>query len=110
MERDISRPDWHLENWARYLRGRYVRLGYPSRIPGLSNGGASEDFDALCEYSDATCARACDAVIEGLPDIEQRALSTVYLGTVFRFSGDPQAIADAVKPGVYRELQRRGIY
>lgn len=110
MDRDISRADWHLENWARYLRGRYVRLGYPPRVPLLSNGGASEDFDSMCEDSDRVSARACDAVIEGLPEIEQRALSTVYLGTVFRFPADPNAIAEATKPAVYRELQRRGIY
>lgn len=110
MERDIDRAEWHLLNWARYLRGRYVRLGYPSRVPLLSNGGASEDFDTMCEDSDRLSARACDAVVEGLPEIEQRALSTVYLGTSFRLAGNPDEIAEKVKPAVYRELQRRGIY
>lgn len=110
MERDIDRAEWHLLNWARYLRGRYVRLGYPSKVPLLSNGGASEDFDTMCEDSDRVSARACDAVIEGLPEIEQRALSTVYLGTTFRFLRDPHKIVEDVKPRVYRELQRRGIY
>lgn len=99
-----------MDNWARYLRGRYLRLGYPPRVAMLSDGGASEDFDSMCEDSDRVSARACDAVIEGLPELEQRALSTVYLGAVFRLPGDPHAIAEAVKPGVYRELQRRGIY
>ena len=81
-----QRLDWHLANWARYMRTPSNELGYPSvSIPFESGGGAGVDaFELLCQDADTASAIQLNALIESLALIQQLAVNHVWLASVFR--------------------------
>lgn len=88
MRMTDERLDWHLANWAEYMRPRqsdYGR-GYSGRASGGMGQSGSRDFDTMVEAADSDCARAVDAIICGsCTPIEQCAVHHYHLGAVFRF-------------------------
>ena len=81
-----QRLDWHLSNWARYMRTPSNELGYPSvSIPFESGGGAGLDaFEIMCSDADTSSAIALDSMIDSLLLAQQLAISHVWLASVFR--------------------------
>ena len=93
------RADWHLDNWARWLRTFYYGKGYPGRSAGLSCGGISgtEAFDHLCDEADKQAAKITDTIVGDLSDQHQSAIFTVYTASPGRNRGDPlNILADAI--------------
>ena len=100
-----------LLDWARYMRTDEPVKGFPRSVPGLSNGGASQSFEDMCDAMDIQLARTTDAVIRGLNHIEQAVLHNTYLAAVWRFgSADPEAILIVAKDKVRVGLKKKGYY
>jgi len=68
------------------------KLGYPSKSLMLSSGGesTSEAFEHMLEDADLTSVIAINAIIDGLPNEQQAAISARYL--------------EALKPKDYESL------
>lgn len=93
------RADWHLDNWRDWMRMDRYGNGFPKSSHIFASGGISgEDaFDCMVESADKQTAKLADAVISDLEPRYQCAIHNVYLGSVWRFRGDPAAIfVDAV--------------
>lgn len=105
-----ERLEWHLQNWAHWMRDPELKLYYPPRSKHMYSN-ASQDFDAMVAAVDERCAKAVDALLDGLPVGQQCAINNKYLGAVFRaqrFDLDGALILakDVLKFG----LIRRGFY
>ena len=67
-----------LAMWCDYMRDRSPDNGYPSTAAGIAFR-ACLDFVQMCDSSDQYIVLAADAVIDGLPLLERRAVSAVLL-------------------------------
>lgn len=94
---DNVRADWHLSNWAEYMRRGSVGVGYPSKSIGMANNsGRIHTFDDLAADVDDYSARVTDRIINDMPTRAGCAIHHHYLSSVYRFS-EPVAIEDAVE-------------
>ena len=99
-----------LLDWARWMRSDEPVKGFPRAVPGLSNGGASQSFDDMCDAMDIQLAKTVDAVVRDLTPVERAALHNAYLAAVWRFGkGADEALARA-KDKVRDGLKRKGYY
>lgn len=110
---ELAYAEWHLQNWAKWMRAASMRLGYPSKSAGLQCGGISgEDaFDHMCEEADSYAAKASDSSIESLAPREQGVIHHFYLHAVYRFRGQRptrEMLEEATKL-FWREAQKRGL-
>ena len=79
---DDPRLDWHLDNWARFMRvGGLDDLD--TKMPSFWSSGAS-DFDTMADNAEAQQAEAFDALVVCLPIDERIAVHHVHLGAVWR--------------------------
>lgn len=83
--------DWHLRNWAAWMRTGGIALGYSAC--GCRAGGVVGDFDDMVQTSDRVCAMALDSVIEGLAPVESAAIYHTHLYAVYRFPRFPLEVA-----------------
>lgn len=83
---NISRLEWHLHNWAEYMRHPSHKLGYPSRSLCIANGGGISDdaFDVMCEDMDMAHAITLDAMIDSLPANQSCAIHHKWLSAVYK--------------------------
>ena len=100
-----------LLDWARYMRADEPVKGFPRSVPGLSNGGASQSFEDMCDAMDMKLARTVDAVIRDLHPTEQAVLMHTYLAAVWRFNrADAEEVLVSAKENVRVGLKRKGYY
>jgi len=98
----LSIAEWHLHNWARWMRSCDTRLGYPSKSAGLQTAKVvGEDyFEIMCEDADSSAAAISWRVIQDLPPIQGAIIQHIHLHSVFRFS---RARTEAEKVELYQE-------
>jgi len=90
------RLDWHLDNWASYMRTGGTRgLGAPTSACGFVGGGYNNDFDSMCLEADSRAAKAMDGLISSLTPAQQAAISHRYLHAVYRFRDLEAIFAEA---------------
>lgn len=78
---DKARLEWHLENWADFMRVDQNRLGYPRRSLMIASGGSStaDAFEIMCEEVDVKCAEQIDALIDSLRPPQRVAINHHWL-------------------------------
>lgn len=104
-----DRLDWHLANWARYMR-----TGELSRLDVRGGHGLEgfKHYDSEGEYnkSDRDTAIQVDAVIRDLKQMERDALHTEYLGA--KWPNKPEFLSVVLvlaREQVQRGINRRGL-
>lgn len=110
-EMSDDRLRWHFENWAVWQRMDGIETGYMRHASGgigVSHG--SDRIARLENEADARCARAVEALLEGLPVAQRCAVHHFQLQAVFRFRGDAVALYALAGECVRRGLTKRGIY
>lgn len=100
--------DWHLKNWARWMRNYEVGIGFKHRSVALVGYG-SDTFDDMLEEKDRWDAKIANAVIGSMDMIHQAAIHNVYLADVWRFRGDPITIFLEAADLFWKMGQRRGL-
>lgn len=78
---DMQRLEWHLGNWADYMKAPTHRLGYPSQSMCIASGGEScvDAFEVMCEEVDMQSAQSIDAMIDSLKAPQRTAINHVWL-------------------------------
>ena len=71
--------DWHLRNWARWMRVYDVGLGFRNRTAGLESGRMSSTIEDWEIDADRQSARVADAAIGSLCRAHQKAINHAYL-------------------------------
>ena len=104
-----DRVDWHLANWARWMRDGHVGTGYSSRASGGIGQSSNSDFESMCKNADNRCAFAVQAVIDGLSDAKRCALHHEYLHAVYLLKWPLDVALREARYLVGRDLDRRGI-
>jgi hypothetical protein len=108
---DYDRVEWHLYNWARYMRtGGYAGLSLPGRASGQIGISHAADFDQLADNADRIAAKTCDSVIRDLKPLEQKAIRCGYLGEDWTHVLNEAAVLVVAKEGVRLGLERKGTY
>lgn len=107
---DMNRLEWHMENWATWMRKPAHRLGYPSRSLCMVSGGEStaDNFDIMADEGEITSARQIDAIIAGLPTDQQNALHHRWLHSVYRMRNYAEVL-DQAMGSVLSMATRRGM-
>lgn len=105
--------DWHLDNWARWMRWNDDRLGLPKKASGglQCYTGMDRDSDGANARLDAYLAEHADAAINALSITERAALYQAYgMSAVWRFPRNnfDELYADA-RAKVRSTLLRRGV-
>jgi hypothetical protein len=107
---DYDRVDFHLFNWARYMRtGSYAGLSLPGRACAGMGISHSADFDQLADQSDRVAARAVDAIIRDLKPLEAKAIRCSYLGEEWTSKLQEAAVLVVAKESVRAGLARKGM-
>lgn len=102
--------DFHLRNWALWMRHPGLRLGYPARSAGIQCGGISGDdaFDCLCEQADEHAAVVMNRIIDDLSPDEAAAINHQYLHAVYRLRNLEASFERAVGR-VWRAMLANGL-
>jgi hypothetical protein len=107
---DMARLEWHLGNWADWMRRPSNKLGYPTHSLCIANGGGStvDAFEIMCEEVDAQCARAMDAMIDSLPPNQAMAINHKWLASVYRMR-DMETAYEMALDNLLTMAERRGM-
>lgn len=106
---DYDRLDWHLDNWARYMRMTgFNKLDPPNRSPiiGISHGA---DFDQIYEEVTQQTAEAVNACVESLGRAEQGALRAEYLDEEWNYSTPHHVVLALARETLQALMNKRGI-
>lgn len=78
---NLQRLEWHLENWADYMKRDSNKLGYPQRSLCIAGGGGSvrDAFDIMCDEADIVSAKAMDSIIDSISKPQRAAINHVWL-------------------------------
>lgn len=80
-----QRLDFHIGNWARWMRsGEHVQ-GYKHGAAGCVGGGYCGDFDDMVAAVDRRCAVIMDTLITDLPPAQSCAVHHLWINSVYRF-------------------------
>lgn len=80
-----QRLDFHLGNWAAWMRsGEHVQ-GYKHTAAGCVGGGYTSDFDDMVAGADRRTAAIMDTLINDLPPAQSCAVHHTWLTAVYRF-------------------------
>lgn len=103
---DVER---HLANWSSWMRtGGGVR-GYAHQTPGILTGNLNS-WEDLCETCDKAAARATDASIEDLPNLERVAIHHYHLAAVWRFNRETvEIVYDRAVDALSYTLSAKGL-
>ena len=101
--------DYHLSNWARWMRQYEERIGYDHESAVIGNYTASTSIDDMYDSKDKNDAKISNAVIESLHPIQQVAIHNVYLNSVWRYKGDLNAIFVEAVAKFWEMGQKRGL-
>jgi hypothetical protein len=107
--------DRFIRMWVTFMHGpgKVKPQGYPSRACGGVTNYTSMDLENVAAYEnlDRTLAEKTDAVINGLPPIEQCAIYHKYLHAVYRFPrGNLDDVLERAKNAIQAGLQRRDVW
>lgn len=107
---DIQRLEWHMENWAEFMRRPSHRLGYPSHSMCMISGGEStqDSFTVMCDEMDIQSAKQIDALIDSLPLNQQNAINHRWLHAVFKMRNYADSLSDAMD-NLMTMAERRGM-
>ena len=106
-----ERVEWHLLNWARWMRSGNQIRGLPGRATLLSSGGKSKDFDEMADSEERKMARNVDTIIHDLKPIEVMAIHHKYLYAVYRFPRENLAdLLAGAKVKIGASLNKKGIW
>ena len=101
--------DYHLSNWARWMRQYEERIGYDHESAVIGNYTASTSIDDMYDSKDKNDAKISNAVIESLQPIQQVAIHNVYLNSVWRYKGDLNAVFVEAVARFWEMGQKRGL-
>lgn len=105
-----DRVEWHLYNWADWMRtAGYAGLMLPGRACGGIGISHSADFDQLAGQADRVAAKAIDAIIRDLKPMEHKAIGWGYLGEDWDYRAEPEAVLVVATESVRLGMNRRGI-
>jgi hypothetical protein len=104
-----TRLEFHLSNWARWMELGGIALGFPPKSAGFVGGGYNHEFDTMVADADTRAAETVDALIDGLPILENIAICHRYLAAVWR-GRDLESALDRAKDKLRTGLQHRGMY
>lgn len=105
----LDRCEWHLFNWAAWMRGSGNFLRLPSRASGGMGNSGSSDLESMASQADARCAVAVDAIISDMPRLLQAVVYHIHLGSMQPVC-DLTVGYEQVKKRVNDGLRIRGIY
>jgi hypothetical protein len=76
-----DRLEWHLSNWATWMKQPTNRLGYPKQSLCFMSGGSSgsDEFEVMCEQSDVRSASILDKVIDSISIPQRTAINHHWL-------------------------------
>jgi hypothetical protein len=75
-----------LTDWADWMKGYRMRIGWPARSVGMESGYVSKSFDDMADDADAEMYRLIDTAVEDLEAGPKAALYKRYgVAAVFRF-------------------------
>jgi hypothetical protein len=102
------RLDWHLENWARFMRhGGLDDLD--TKMPSWWASGSS-DFDMMADRAEVQQAEAFDALVVGLLVDERIAVHHVHLGAVWRMHRQRmQDVYERARVSLSDGMRRKGM-
>lgn len=102
--------DFHLRNWARWMRHPGLKLGYPAKSCGIESGFVSgeDGFDILCEQADEQAAILINTIIDGLEPDEHAAINHAYLHAVYRLKSFEDSLERAAGR-VWRGMLAKGL-
>ena len=109
---DDARLTWHCENWRTWQEDRKSDFGrgYPSRASSRMGQSGSRDFDSMVAAADGHCARAVDAIVDGLPPVERCAVYHVHLAARFPYPATcAMDVYELARAEIRRGLMKRGI-
>ena len=101
--------DYHLSNWARWMRQYEEHIGYDHESAVIGNYTASTSVDDMYDSKDKSDAKIANAAIESLTPIHQVAIHNVYLNSVWRYKGDLEAIFVEAVAAFWVLGQKRGL-
>ena len=86
-----------LSDWADWMKGYRVRLGYPQKSAGFSSGGVVSDENTDYDYSSTDQARhrIVETCVADLPCNQSAAIHRRYLSAVYRMRDYEQSLLDA---------------
>jgi len=104
------RLDWHLDNWARYMRERDVDELECKNIDIWQAGHS--DFDTMADAMERRCAVAFDSLVSDLPIAERVAVHHMHLDAVWRVNRPGmtiEAVYQQARETLSDGLRRKGI-
>lgn len=109
--RKEDRVEWHLLNWARYMRtGKSSGMGMPRCASGNIGISHSADFDQLADIADVIAAKAVDGILShDLKPLEYKAIKCDYLGEKWPSVLDMGLVLVVAKEALMRGLNKKGI-
>ena len=75
-----------LKDWAHWMDGYQLKIGYPRKSLGIESGYVSSSFDDMVDSVESEMFRLIESAIDDLPVAYKAAINRCYgLCTVFRF-------------------------
>ena len=110
----LTRVEYWLIEWAKWVKQWRSNIGYPGRSIGIMSGGESRrgaDVDQDFEYAAwSVNVKALDSLIEGLPPSQTCAVRHAYLGETWRFPRDNlDQLLELAENELERGCEARGV-
>ena len=95
----IDRLEFHLENWADFMRKPTHKLGFPSKSLCISesSGSSDDEFEIMCEDMDMTSAIKIDSMIDSLKPPQRVAINHQWLKCSHVYPTQDMDYSDAVE-------------
>jgi len=109
-ENEHPRLDWHLDNWARYMRENDADELDCKIVDFWQVGGS--DFDTMADSMERRCAVAMDVIVSDLPIAERLAVHHRHLHAVWRINRvgvTMEQVYERARLSVSDGLRRKGI-
>ena len=107
IDEEHPRLDWHLDNWAQYLRTNGLKeLDCKTSRYWTRN----DDFDSKADRAENEAARTVDAVVWDLPPMQRLSVNHRVLGTVaFASASATETFYQLGRLSISSALRRRGV-
>ncbi len=102
--------DYHLKNWAYWMRHPGIKLDYPSKSAGFITGGVSgvDGFDHWADGCDSEAVIIINRLIDDLEPDESAAINHIYLRAVYRLR-DPESSFERAIGKIFRGMVKEGL-
>lgn len=106
-----DRLNWHLDNWAQYMKRDTHKLGYPAKSLCMSGGGSSgeDEFDCMCDEADINCAQRIDSIIDSISQPQRTAINHKWLNVAHHYQTQEMDYSEALS-NIDRLASKRGVY